>query len=168
VTAEVTYVPFGEEHLDAALAIYNHYIATSTATFHIVPRTRETFRREVFFDDPRYGTTAILEAATGALVGYCLLKPLGEREAYRPSAEVSIYLHPDWTRRGIGRHAMTLLEEKARAAGFHALVAAICGENDVSIRLMESLGYVQVGRLREVGRKHGRWLDVVDCEKLLD
>lgn len=164
---DVVFVPFAEEHIEPALAIYNHYVRTSTATFHTVPLTPEEFRREVFFADDRCGALAILAGAEARLVGYCVLKPLGARQAYHVSAEVSIYLHPDWTQHRIGRLAIGRLEEKARAAGFHALVAAICGENAASLSLMEGLGYERVGHLREVGRKFGRFLDLIDCEKLL-
>jgi len=165
---QVVFAPLAEEHLEAALAIYNHYVTTSTATFHTEPLGIGAFRREVFFEDPRFGGLAILSAADGSLVGYCLLKPFGERQAYRLSAEVSVYLHPDWRGRGIGRAAMERLEQKARDAGFHALVAAVCAENTASLRLMESLGYEPVGRLREIGHKFGRYLDLVDWEKILD
>ena len=47
------------------------------------------------------------------------------------------------------------------------MIARITGENAVSAHLHESCGFTLVGREREVGRKHGRWLDVVELQILL-
>jgi len=43
----------------------------------------------------------------------------------------------------------------------------IVGGHDASIALHRSLGFETVGTEREVGRKFGRWLDVVVMQLLL-
>ena len=58
--------------------------------------------------------------------------------------------------------------DRARANGVHALIGGIDGANEVSVRLHESLGFAEVGRLPQVGAKFGRWLDLVFLELLLD
>ena len=61
----------------------------------------------------------------------------------------------------------TLLREllaTAGESGFHSLIARIVGENEGSIRLHEKCGFTLVGTEIEVGRKHGRWLDVVEYQ----
>ena len=55
----------------------------------------------------------------------------------------------------------------ATAHGFHAVMARIVGGHEASIGLHRSLGFELVGVEREVGRKFGRWLDVVLMQKLL-
>ena len=47
------------------------------------------------------------------------------------------------------------------------MIARIVGDNDASIRLHASCGFVIVGTEREVGRKFGRWLDVVEMQRML-
>lgn len=51
--------------------------------------------------------------------------------------------------------------------GVHALVACITADNEPSRRLFESIGFRRVSHFEQVGRKFGRWLDVVDYELLL-
>ena len=55
----------------------------------------------------------------------------------------------------------------ATAHGFHAVFARIVGGHEASIGVHRSLGFEVVGVEREVGRKFGRWLDVVVMELLL-
>ena len=55
----------------------------------------------------------------------------------------------------------------AVAHGFHAVFARIVDGHDASIGLHRNAGFEIVGTEREVGRKFGRWLDVVVMQKLL-
>jgi len=59
------------------------------------------------------------------------------------------------------------LVEAADASGFHAIFARIVGGHEASIGLHQALGFEVVGTEREVGRKFGRWLDVIIMERLL-
>ena len=47
------------------------------------------------------------------------------------------------------------------------MIARIVGGHDASIALHEKVGFEIVGTEKEVGRKQGRWLDVVVMERLL-
>jgi phosphinothricin acetyltransferase len=47
------------------------------------------------------------------------------------------------------------------------VIARVTGENEASISLHAACGFVIVGTEREVGRKFGQWLDVVEMQKLL-
>jgi phosphinothricin acetyltransferase len=60
----------------------------------------------------------------------------------------------------VGRALLVELIERARVAGHHVMLADIESGNAASIRLHESLGFVEVGRLREIGTKFDRWLDL--------
>ena len=51
--------------------------------------------------------------------------------------------------------------------GFHACMARIVGGHEASIALHAACGFEEVGAEREVGRKLGRWLDVVLMERML-
>jgi phosphinothricin acetyltransferase len=67
----------------------------------------------------------------------------------------------------VARALLEALVETATAHGFHAVIARIVGGHDASIVLHERVGFEVVGTEREVGRKMGRWLDVVVMERLL-
>ena len=66
--------------------------------------------------------------------------------------------------RGVGERLLTDLIAAANGSGFHSIIARIVGENSGSIRLHEKVGFTLVGTELEVGRKHGRWLDVVEYQ----
>ncbi|GGM06850.1 GNAT family N-acetyltransferase [Deinococcus aerophilus] len=64
-------------------------------------------------------------------------------------------------RQGQGLLLMTALIDEARRRGLHTMVGGVDAENAGSLTFHERLGFVQVARFREVGRKFGRWLDLV-------
>jgi phosphinothricin acetyltransferase len=81
--------------------------------------------------------------------------------------ENSVYVRHDWLRRGVGARLLDALLEQGAARGCHAVVAAIESGQQGSLALHGSRGFVEAGRLREVGRKFDRWLDLVYMERLL-
>jgi phosphinothricin acetyltransferase len=48
------------------------------------------------------------------------------------------------------------------------MIGGLSADNEASLRLHERLGFVEVARMPEVGRKFGRWLDLVMVQLLLD
>ncbi len=98
----------------------------------------------------------------GRVVGYAYAAPFRPRSAYRFTVEDSIYVDPAAARRGIGRRLLAELIRRCTALGCRQMVAVIGdSRNASSIRLHEALGFAHAGRFRAVGRKHGRWLDIV-------
>jgi phosphinothricin acetyltransferase len=154
----------------AAAAIYNHYVATSTATFQTEPVTAAGWAAEATGGEPgRHGAWALTagDEGGGAVVGYVLVQPFKSRCAYRDTAEVTVYLAPEATGRGLGRAALAHVDDHAKTAGLHALIAVVCAENDASLHAFERHGYERVAHLKEVGSKFGRLLDVVYLEKVV-
>ena len=85
----------------------------------------------------------------------------------RTTVEDSVYLLDDYQGRGIGRLLLEELLRLAAAHGFHSVIARIAGENEASIALHSACGFEIVGTEREVGRKFGQWLDVVEMQRML-
>jgi phosphinothricin acetyltransferase len=109
------------------------------------------------------------DGADGAeeVVGFGALAPFRSRPAYSTSVENSVYVDRAYRGRGVGRAILEELIKLASVHGFHAIVARIVGENTASISLHRACGFELVGIEREIGRKHGRWLDVVELQRLL-
>jgi phosphinothricin acetyltransferase len=150
---------------EAIRAIYNVEVTSSTATFDLVPRTLEEQRAWLA---ERSGARAVIVAEdAGAVRGFASLSPWRDRPAYATTVEDSVYVHREHQGRGIGRLLLEELLRTATAHGFHACMARIVGGHDASIVLHARCGFEVVGTEREVGRKLGRWLDVVLMEKLL-
>lgn len=153
------------EDAAAIREIYNLAVTTSVVTFDIVPRSLEEQRRWI---EARGGAHAVVVAEdAGQIAGFASLSPYRDRPAYATSVEDSIYVHENYRRAGVGRLLLGELIEVATAHGFHAMLARIVDDGAASIRLHESLGFELVGTEREVGRKFGRWLDVVVMQRLL-
>jgi L-amino acid N-acyltransferase YncA len=159
----VEYFPVTDSDVGAILAIYNHYILNSTATFHSAILSERELREFLFLSHPKYPSFLIRE--NNEMIGYCFLTRYKNRQAYDRSAEVSIYLKPGFTGKGIGHDALNHLETAAKKAGIHVLVGTICGENHASMRLMEKAGYVRCAHLKNIGEKFGKILDVVMYQK---
>ena len=130
------------EDAAAVAALYNHYVLHSTASFETEPLDAEQMRSR-------------LESATARLV--C------EREG----AIVGFGYTHDWKERAAYRRLVERLVAECRTTECHALVACITADNEPSRRLFESIGFRRVSHFEQVGRKFGRWLDVVDYELLL-
>ena len=155
------------EDAEAIRQIYNAEVTTTTITFDIMPRS---LADQVAYLSDRSGAHAVIVAADtedGTVLGYAALSPWRSKPAYATSVEDSIYVHRDHQGRGLGRLLLDELTQVATARGFHAMFARIVGGHAASIRLHEALGFEVVGTEREVGRKFGRWLDVVVMERLL-
>jgi phosphinothricin acetyltransferase len=160
--------PVVDADAEAILAIYNPEVLESTVTFDLVPRT---LADQLAWQRERSGALAVLVAAdhggAGDLLGYGSLSQYKERAAYATTVEDSVYVRRDQQGRGVGRLLLDGLVGTATAHGFHAVIARIVGGHDASTRLHAAAGFEIVGTEREVGRKFGRWLDVVVMQKLL-
>ena len=151
---------------DAVRAIYNVEVAESTVTFDLVPRTPA--EQLAWIDEHTGGHPAIVAVdGGGEVVGFASVSPYRPRPAYAPTVEDSVYVRRDHRGRGVGRLLLTDLVALARDHGFHSMIGRIVGGHDASIALHRACGFEEVGREREVGRKMGRWLDVVLMQKLL-
>jgi phosphinothricin acetyltransferase len=145
--------------------IYNHYVRTSVATFDTEEKSASD--REQWLGE-RTGQYPVLVAErAGRVVGWGALSRWSTRCAYRNTVEISVYVAPDAVGGGLGPALTRALIDTARKLGHHAIVSQVVHENAPSIRMSERAGFEQVGRLREVGRKFDRWLDVVLMELVL-
>ena len=143
----------------AISAIYNHYVLHDTCTYQEEPDTLE--EREKWFAAHGPQHPVIVAEEAGQVVGWASLSPYNPRSAYRYTVENSIYLHPDWRRRGIGKLLLQELIDRARVLGYRAIIAGVSAEQVGSLQIHEKFGFIKVGHLNRVGFKHSQWLDVV-------
>lgn len=146
--------------------IYNHSVLHSTATYQEQAET--VAEREAWLRQHGPAHPVLVAEVGGEIAGWASLSPFHPRSAFRHTVESSVYIDERFHRRGLGRQLMEALIGRARAAGHHVIVAAISGDQAASLRLHESLGFAKAGHLHEVGRKFGRWLDLVTMELRLE
>lgn len=166
VMDNVTFKEVQEQDLPAILAIYQHYVQNTTATFHTVVPSLDEMRAMLCTDHPLYRAFTIFDEYQ--VCGYVILDQHKKREAYDETGEVSVYLRPESVGKGIGGLALQHIEQYAREKGLHVLVSTISGRNARSIRLFERHGYTKCAHFKEVGCKFGQYLDVVVYQKIID
>ena len=152
--------PAGPGDYHAVVAIYNHYIETSHATFDLHPYSlgeRAPWFAQFSADGPYQ---LLVAEEDGALLGYCCSTPFKDRAAYDVSVETSAYLDAAATGRGVGRRLYESLLDRLAGIGLHGAYAGIALPNEPSVRLHEALGFRKVGHYEEVGRKFGKFWSV--------
>ncbi len=147
-------------------AIYNHYVRTSTATLDLDESTIASRLRWIEDHGDAYPAIVVL-GDSGEVIGWGSISPFKPRAGYAGSIEITAYVAPDMLGRRLGEALFVELERLAVELGYHVVVSIVTAENTASVDLALRLGYREVGRLREIGRKFGRLLDVVFLEKIL-
>jgi len=150
----------------AVASIYNHYVANTVITFEedAVPAPAMAARiAEVAAQDLPW----LVAETDGAVVGYCYASRWKARSAYRFSVETTIYLAPGREGRGLGKRLYAELIGILKTRGIHAVIGGAAQPNPASVALHESLGFERVATFRQVGFKHGRWVDVAYWQLVL-
>jgi phosphinothricin acetyltransferase len=155
-----------EADLPAMLAIYNHIIATSTAIYRDEPTTLA--ERADWLRGRRAGGFPVLVAERGGeVLGFATYGDWrGAYPGYRHSVEHSVHMAEGARGAGAGAALMGHLFDLAREGGVHVMVGAVDADNAGSLRFHERLGFQRVAHFHEVGRKFGRWLDLVFVERV--
>lgn len=156
-----------EKDMQALLDIYNYEVEHGVSTLDLTPKTME--ERMVWFR--QHGSKIhplIVAEEDQRAVGYASLSPYRMKEAYKTTAELSLYMDKDYRRRGIaGKLASTIIDMAREYGEIHTIVSVITGGNEASLRFHEQLGFIHCGTIREVGIKFGKQLDIENYQIIL-
>jgi phosphinothricin acetyltransferase len=157
----------GEQDIAAIAAIYAHYVLHGLASFELEPPdAREMARRRTQIT--QLGLPYLVAEISGVVAGYAYAAPYRARPAYCHTVEDSIYIHRDFSGRGVGSALMTALISACESAGYRQIIAVIGDSgNAASIALHAKFGFARVGLLPSVGWKFGRWVDSVLMQRAL-
>ena len=142
----------------AVQAIYAPFVSDNATSFEAVVPDLTEMERRIEEQADRYPWLVFEKDRT--VLGYAYASPHRARKAYQWCVEVSVYVHPEAHRCGIGRALYTGLFELLRQQGYVNAYAGITLPNPSSLGLHESLGFVPVGVYRQIGFKFDRWHDV--------
>ena len=153
--------------LPAIHTIYTHHVLFGLGSFEEIPPDLAEMRRrrdDVLARDLPY----IVANLDRRVAGYAYAGPYRTRSAYRYTVEDSIYVSPDFHRRGVGRTLLAELVTRCTALGYRQMVAVIGDSaNGGSIGVHAAHGFVQVALLPAIGYKFGRWVDGVLMQRPL-
>ena len=148
-------------------AIYAEAVRTGSASFELTPPSLAdmTARWQALREA---GYPYLVALIGGQVAGYAYAGAYRPRPAYRGAVEDSVYVDEACQGRGVGRALLAELIARCEASGFRQMVGVIGdSDNRGSIGLHRAMGFRDVGVLRSVGWKHGRWLDTVLMQRPL-
>lgn len=145
--------------VDAAAihAIYAPIVRDTVISFELAPPDEDEVARRIAGTLEKHPWLVLEDH--GVVAGYAYASEHRERLAYQWSVDVSCYVHERSRRRGVGRSLYDALKRVLVAQGFRNAFAGVALPNPASMALHESVGFVEIGRYRNVGFKLGAWRD---------
>lgn len=144
--------------VEAIARIYAPYVVETLISFEeVAPSASEMLERFNAIKDK--GLPYLVAVLENEVVGYSYASPFRPRTGYRFTVEGSVYVETGKTGRGIGKALMQALIERCEQGELKTMVAIVAGMNRVSIDMLIKLGFQECGVIRDVGRKHGQWID---------
>jgi phosphinothricin acetyltransferase len=159
----------------AMLAIYHHHISTGVGDLAVTSDTLTADGGRLEAEDMKRRRKNmrnrrlphLVAEIEGDVAGYAYAVPYRKRPAYRYTLKHSIYIHHRFVNCGIGRTLLPVLIDACAAAGYRQLIGYIDPNNQASLRLHESLGFVRVGLLPAVADRFGQWVGSVIVQRAL-
>ena len=140
--------------------IYQLGIDSGVATFETAPP--EAYEKWLEKIDPKNTFVAI---ENEIILGWASLSKVSSRCVYKGVGEISIYIHPNAKRKGVGTKLYTHLEESAKSSGYWTIQAQLFTTNDSSKALFDALGFREVGIRKNIGKLGDEWIDNYLLEK---
>ena len=140
--------------------IYLKGIETKVATFETSPpEVFEEWSKKLDRDN------VFVHETNGKINGWISLSKFSSRCCYEGVGEVSIYIHPDAKRNGVGTKLYNHLEESAKTSGYWTIQAQLFTHNLASKSFFEKHGFRQVGVREKIGQLNNQWMDNYLYEK---
>ena len=150
--------PAQEGDAAAVAAVYAPYVDSTAVSFEAEAPTAAIMAQ-------RIGATLdthpwLVAERDGEVVGFAYAGKHSQRAAYRWTVDVTVYVHEQERRSGVGRRLYATLLATLQGQGFRSAFAEIVVPNPGSTRLHEAMEFSRVGTHRDVGFKLGRWHDI--------
>ena len=148
--------------------IYSPYVSDTVISFEITVPDKSEMKKRIKKLLANAFPYIVAENETETVVGYAYADKFGEREAYRYSFIVSIYLDMEVQSKGIGQKLYDELEKRMKKMGIVQVLSAITGKNEKSLKFHEKNGFTKIGHFPNVGYKMGEWHDIIWMNKTIN
>ncbi|HHV02645.1 MAG: N-acetyltransferase family protein [Bacteroidales bacterium] len=160
----VTFETMSFEHKEAVMDIYNYYVNNSLAAYPDDVLPYEYY--EKFLDMTKCYPAYVIKE-NDKIVGFCLLHAYNPFPTFKECAEISYFISPQHTGKGLGTKALKRLEEDALKVGIKTILANISSMNSRSIDFHKKNGFVECGRFQKIITKMGTPFDIIWMQKTL-
>lgn len=143
---------------EAIQRIYNPYIEETSITFEVAPITCEEMAHRIQDIQSRY--PFLVAEQEGKVIGYAYASPYNEREAYRYTCDLSLYLDKNYRSQGIGSQLLEEIITRLKEQKIRNLVSLIVSHNEASVQFHEKHHFVSFGELKNAGYKFDEWQDI--------
>ena len=143
-------------------AFWTPQILNTVVTFNSVPKSAPDVA-QMISERPCF----LVYEDAGEVQGFVTYDQFRGGVGYAHTMEHTIILAPQAAGKGAGRALMDAACGQAKAESVHSLWAGISAENAAGVAFHEKVGFDHVAVLPEVGRKFGRWFDLVLMQKRL-
>jgi L-amino acid N-acyltransferase YncA len=151
--------------MEYSIDIFNYYVENSFAAY---PENRLPYQAfDMFLKMSNGFPTGSIKDQNGKIVGFGMLRAHNPMPTFSQTAEVTYFIHPDHTGKGLGKILLDFLEKGAVEKDITNILANISSLNPNSIKFHEKNGFIECGRFRRVGKKRGREFDTVWMQKML-
>lgn len=157
--------PISPEDRESVMDIFNYYVEHSFAAYPEIRLPYPAF--DMFLQISKGYPTGAVREPTGRVIGFGMLRAHNPMPAFSQTAEVTYFIHPDHTGKGLGKILLAFLERGARERGITNILANVSSLNPGSIRFHRTNGFRECGRFQRVGRKMGLEFDTVWLQKPL-
>jgi L-amino acid N-acyltransferase YncA len=162
---EYSISPISNEDREAIMDIFNHYVENSFAAY---PENRLPYQAfDMLLQMANGFPTGTIKDQSGKILGFGMLRTHNPMPTFSRTAEVTYFIHPDYTGKGLGKKLLGFLEKGAVEKGIANILASISSLNPRSIDFHKKNGFVECGRFKNVGRKKGQLFDTVWMQKML-
>ncbi|MEH1865144.1 MAG: N-acetyltransferase family protein [Nostoc sp.] len=138
-----------ETDLPAIVAIYNAAIPSRMATADLEPISVESRLPWFKTRSPSQRPLWVIEVE-GVIAGWLSFQSFYGRPAYNTTAEISIYIAPQFHRCGLGRQLLEQAISESRSLGLNTLLGFIFAHNQPSLNLFKTFGFQPWGHLPKV------------------
>lgn len=153
------------EDRESIIDIFNYYVENSFAAYPEEKLPYQAF--DMFLRMSQGYPTGSIRDRNGRIVGFGMLRTHNSMPTFSQTAEVTYFIHPDHTGKGLGKMLLGFLEKGAVEKGITNILANISSFNSRSIEFHKQNGFVECGRFEKVGKKNGQEFDTVWMQKSL-
>ncbi|MBN2061409.1 MAG: N-acetyltransferase [Deltaproteobacteria bacterium] len=153
------------EDRESIIDIFNYYVENSFAAYPEKKFPYQAF--DMFLQLSAGFPTGSIRDQNGKVVGFGMLRTHNPMPTFSRTAEVTYFIHPDYTGKGLGKILLGSLEKGAVEKGITNILANISSLNPRSIEFHQKNGFKECGRFIKVGKKNGKEFDTVWMQKML-